>query len=69
MGDVAFFDVYVFVVFFYGGVGAGVDLLGDGVIVSFFLLDYWYRIFLYRCMYLLYNINKFEYISRKMILV
>lgn len=69
MGDVAFFDVYVFVVFFYGGVGAGVDLLGDGVIVSFFLLDYRYRIFLYRCMYLLYNINKFEYISRKMILV
>lgn len=69
MGDVAFFGVYVFVVFFYGGVGAGVDLLGDGVIVSFFLLDYRYRIFLYRCMYLLYNINKFEYISRKMILV
>lgn len=67
MGDAAPPDVHVPAVLPHGGVGAGVDLSGDGATAPPLLLDHWHRILLHRCMYPLHNINKLEHTSRKMI--
>lgn len=51
MGDAAPPGVHVPAVLPHGGVGAGVDLSGDGATAPPLLLDHWHRILLHRCMY------------------
>lgn len=67
VGDAAPPGVHVPAVLPHGGVGAGVDLSGDGATAPPLLLDHRHRILLHRCMYPLHNINKLEHTSRKMI--